>query len=131
VKYIGVALLFALALRGQAPAQELEPVLERIVIASLATRQGMSLELDRKEMQALAARQAAALLRRLFDEYETMQVRLMTSKSLGGEPKRASGEISWLVRSRGTTITDKTNIFVAFVLENEQWRITEIRFVRP
>ena len=64
-------------------------------------------------------------------EHETLSVRLMTSRAIGGQPRRASGEVSWMMRSRGTTIPDKASVFVALILEDDQWRITEIRFIRP
>jgi hypothetical protein len=133
--------LFVAAGFDRAAAQRVEPVLEQFVsywargdegaIAALATRDGIQLDIDRKAMGPLAARQAAALLRRLFDDHETINVRLMNSRSLDGQPKRAFGEISWMMRPRGTTIPDKTSVFVGLILEGENWRITEIRFVRP
>ncbi len=141
MRYFGLALLLVLARTDGAAGQRVEPVLERFVsywargdenaIAALATRQGIRLDFDRKEMGPLAERQAAALLRRMFDDHETINVRLMVSRSMDGQPKRAFGEISWMMRPRGTTIPDKTSVFVALIFENEQWRITEIRFVRP
>jgi hypothetical protein len=52
------------------------------------------------------------------------------SRTVGGTPTRAFGEISWTTRARGTTIPERATIFVAFVLEDERWRITEIRLIR-
>jgi hypothetical protein len=141
MRYFAIVLLLTAAVRHQASAQQVEPVLERFVtywargdesaIVALATRPGISLDIDKKETGPLAGRQAAALLRRLFEDHETMSVRLMASRSMDGTPKRAFGEITWMMRPRGTTIPDRTSVFVALIFEDEQWRITEIRFVRP
>ncbi|MEX2282018.1 MAG: hypothetical protein WEE89_06005 [Gemmatimonadota bacterium] len=141
MRYLALTLFFVAGLADSAAAQKFEPVLERFVsywargdedgIAALATRQGIQLDFNRKEMGPLAGRQAAALLRRLFEDHETINVRLMTSRSLDSQPKRAFGEISWMMTPRGTTIPEKTSVFVGLILEGENWRITEIRFVRP
>jgi hypothetical protein len=124
-----------------ASAQNVQVVVDRLTdywargdaasIAGLAAREGVSLDVDGRTVGPLSARQATALLRRLFDERQTINVRMMSAQIVGGRPSRASGEISWMMRPRGTTIPEKTSVFVALVLEDDRWRVTEIRFVRP
>jgi len=135
-----LALTASLFFFRAASAQNVESVVDRIAelwargdaasVASLAARDGISLNLDGKTAGPLAARQATALLRRLFDERETINVRMMQPQMVGGQPPRAYGEISWMMRSRGTTIPDKTSVLISLVLEDGRWRVTEIRFVR-
>jgi hypothetical protein len=134
-----VALLFITAASAQ--AQSLESVLDRFesswargdasAIAGLAARDGITIDIDGKPLGPLGGRQISALLKRLFDDRETIQVRKLVSQEMGGRPSRASGEISWVMRSKGTTIPEKTSVFIALVFEDDRWRITEIRFVQP
>ena len=134
-----VALLFIAASGAQ--AQSLEGVMDRFeswwargdasAIAGLAARDGITIDTDGKPLGPLGGRQISALLKRLFDDRETIQVRKLVSQEMGGTPSRASGEISWVMRSKGTTIPEKTSVFIALVFEDDRWRITEIRFVQP
>jgi uncharacterized protein (TIGR02246 family) len=131
-------LLFAVS---SAQAQDLESVMDRFeswwargdasAIAGLAARDGITIDLDGKPLGPLGGRQISALLKRLFDDHETIQVRKLVTQVMGGRPARASSEISWVMRSKGTTIPEKTSVFIALVQEGERWRITEIRFVQP
>jgi uncharacterized protein (TIGR02246 family) len=122
-------------------AQKVEDTIDRFAslwargdanaIAALAAEDGISLDLDGKPMGPLGGRQVAALLRRLFDERETIAVRPLVTQVVGGDPARAFGEINWMTRPRGTTIPEKTSVFVALVRAGDRWRVTEIRFVKP
>jgi hypothetical protein len=123
-----------------AAAQSLEQSLERIAaawhrsdagaIAGYAARTGVTLNFDGQAVGPLGPRQAAAGIRRAFEDRESIGVRTNMSRTVGGTPTRAFGEISWTTRARGTTIPERATIFVAFVLEDERWRITEIRLMR-
>jgi hypothetical protein len=77
----------------------------------------------------LAHRQAAAMLRRMFSDRETVSVTLSSKKVLPGKPARAYLELLWTRRIRGTTIPGRATVFVAVVQEAEAWRITEIRLL--
>jgi hypothetical protein len=123
-----------------AAAQELRPLLERVAnalqrgdvggISALAARSGMSLDVDGRNVGPLGQRQTAAVLRRLFDDRETVTTRVSTIREVGGDPARAFGEINWSTRARGTTIPERATVFVALVRENNGWRVTEIRLLR-
>ena len=52
------------------------------------------------------------------------------SREIGGSPTRAFGEITWTAKARGTTIPERATVFVAFVRDEDGWRITEIRLLR-
>jgi hypothetical protein len=47
-----------------------------------------------------------------------------------GENKRAFVELTWVTRARGTSIPDSTTVLFSLELDQEQWRITEIRLMR-
>ena len=120
-----------------APGQSVEAVMDQFTsywasgdassIASLAAENGVTLDLERKHTGPLRARQVAAVLRELFERRETIQVRRLAPQIVGGQPPRAFGEVTWMMQPRGTTIPERVTVFVAWVLQNDRWRITEIR----
>jgi len=122
-------------------AQNLERVVERFAdiwargdasaLSSLASKKGVSFDIDGKPMGPVASRQASAVLRRVFNERETVQVRILFHEIVGGQPPLAFAEINWMTRVHGTTIPERTTVFVALVLEDDRWRVTQIRFVKP
>lgn len=135
-----LALTFLLTVAAAASAQQLGPVLQRVAsawhegdaraITALSARSGISLDVDGSTVGPLAARQSAAVLRRVFDDRESVSAAPRVSRTVGGDPARAFGEIAWTTRARGTTIPERATLFVAFVREGEAWRITEIRLMR-
>ena len=122
-------------------AQNLESVVERFAntwargdaaaLTALASKKGVAFDIDGKPMGPVATRQASAVLRRLFNERETVDVRILFQEVVGGQPPLAFAEINWMTRVHGTTIPEKTTVFVALVLEDDRWRVTQIRFVKP
>ena len=70
------------------------------------------------------------MLRKLFDESETVSVTLTSRKELPGSPVRAYLELVWQRRARGTTIPERVPVFVALTQQEAAWRITDIRFVQ-
>jgi hypothetical protein len=135
-------LTLALAFASAAPthAQNIDAALRRVAaawhrgavgdITGMAARNGISINLDGGSVGPLGSRQAAAALRRALDDRESISARPTMSRSLGGQPARAFGEITWTTRARGTTIPESGTLFVAFVQEGDSWRITEIRLMR-
>jgi hypothetical protein len=138
-----VALLFLVAL-GLAPrhaaAQDLNTVVEQIAtawgrgnfvaVANHAARGGIALDVDGASASPIAARQVAAMLRRVFDGRETVDVRPGVARVTDGSPARAFSEIAWTHRGRGTTIPERSTVFVAYVREDGAWRVTQIRIMR-
>ncbi len=133
--FIGSCLL--LTALTQASAQSVEAVMDQFTsywasgdasaIAELAAENGITLDLDRKHSGPLRERQVAAVLRNLFEQRETIQVRRLAPQMVGGQPPRAFGEVTWMMQPRGTTIPEKVTVFVAWNLQKDRWRITEIR----
>ncbi len=137
---LALALALASALAAPARAQELEQVLARLAsawargdaggLAAFASRGGITIDVGGGEIGPLPERQAAAVLRRLFDERETTAVQPRFAQVVGGAPARAFGEIVWRARSRGTTESEGATIFLALVREKAGWRINQIRLLR-
>jgi hypothetical protein len=100
-------------------------------VLSLVAQAGVSIEIDGGSFGPLGSRQAAAVLRRVLDDRETITLRRGMVRMTGRSPPRAFGEITWQSRARGTTIPESVTIFVAFTREDAGWRITEIRLRPP
>ena len=134
--------VFMLLAAAAAPArgQELSDVVERVArswsrgdasaVVAHAARGGLSLDLEGQRVGPVAARQAAAVLRGLFDRSETVRADAGRTRVVGGSPEKAFGEIAWTSRARGTTIPERATVVLAFVREDGQWRVTEIRLMR-
>ncbi len=135
----GLVLLIAPPV-NTARAQDLEPLVDRLAhawnradantIASFASREGVSIELGGARVGPLPARQAAAALRRLFDSFETVAVRAGQHRIVGGSPKRAFVEITWTTLARGTTVPERSTVFLGLSFEADRWRVTEIRHIK-
>jgi hypothetical protein len=52
------------------------------------------------------------------------------AREIDGEPRRAYIELTWVTRPKGTSETDRSTVFFSFVIEDGQWRVTEIRHMR-
>lgn len=75
-------------------------------------------------------RNAAAALRRLFGERETVSVRPTGATVSGGTPLRGFGELTWVARPRGVSETLPSVVYVGGVWEDGAWRIRELRVLR-
>lgn len=134
-----LAALLLFAAQPPAHAQRLENVMSRVAnswargdasgITRHGAREGLSLEVDRDPVGPLGARQASAVLRKLFDDRETVAVRPGLMRIVGGNPPRAFGELEWITRARGTTIPERNTVFIALIEEEDGWRVTEIRIM--
>ncbi|MCI0437000.1 MAG: nuclear transport factor 2 family protein [Gemmatimonadetes bacterium] len=130
-----------LALAGALPvsAQDLRPAMNRLVqawqrgdadaLSSFAAKSGVSLDLEGHRVGPYMPRQVTSALRRLFEQRETVSATIGMGKEVGGEPRRAFVEITWVTRPRGTTIPEETTVFFSLEREGESWRITEIRLI--
>jgi hypothetical protein len=132
--------LLLLGLAAPAGGQELGNVVDRVAaswsrgdasgIVAHAARTGISLDVDGERVGPIAARQAAAVLRRVFDQRESVRASAGRARVVGGSPEKGFGEIAWTSRARGTTIPERATVVLAFVREDGHWRITEIRLMR-
>lgn len=134
-------LLLALMLfkAPSAQAQRLDDIVEIIAFAwshadgrtlvAMAARDGIQIETRDGRMGPLATRQAAAVLRRIFDERETISIKPGMVQMVGGTPRRAFGELTWVSRAPDTTQSEQLTVFLELVLEGNRWRITQIRML--
>jgi hypothetical protein len=143
VSKIRLAALVVIALTASAErghAQQLDGVMKNFTaawtrkdekaVAALIAREGASIESDAGRFGPLGARQAAAVLRLLFDERSTVDVRLRQTQRVGGNPQKAFAELVWMTLAPETTEPMRIVVFVEFVLERENtWRITRIRLL--
>lgn len=122
-----------------AHAQRLDDIVDIITFAwshgearalvAMAARDGISIESPQGRMGPLGARQATAVLRKLFDDRETISIRPGMTEVVGGSPRRAFSEITWITRAPDTTQPERLTVFLELVLENDRWHITQIRLL--
>ena len=123
-----------------AHAQELDGVMQQIAgawtrndeksLSRLVARAGASIETDAGRLGPLGSRQAAAILRILFDERATQDVRTRQAQAVGGTPQKAYAELVWTTMAPETTQPVRVVVFVELVLEQDRyWRITKIRLL--
>jgi hypothetical protein len=142
---IRTLLLITLAITAtatHASAQQLDVVMTRFSgawrqnddkgIAALVAREGATIETSDSRLGPLGARQAAAVLRTLFQGRDTRSVQTRQMHELGGTPQKAYAEVIWTTLAPETTQPLRVVVFVEWVLEQDrQWRITRIRLLTP
>jgi hypothetical protein len=137
--FLAIAML---ATSTPAPAQDLDVAMYRFAgawrrndfkaISALIARDGVSIETDAGRFGPLGARSAAAILRTLFGERETTDVRTRQFQGVGGQPQKGYAELIWTTMAPATTEALRIVVFVEFVQEDDrQWRITRIRLLQP
>jgi hypothetical protein len=99
-------------------------------IAAFANPLGITLEVEGTHVGSITPRQAASVLKRVFDDRETVRATAGAVKRLPGNSGRAYAEIKWERRARGTTQPEHINVFIALARDGDVWRITEIRLIR-
>ncbi|MGQ0813138.1 MAG: hypothetical protein ACT4O1_01570 [Gemmatimonadota bacterium] len=136
-----IPLLVALAALRPAPAQaqRLDDIVEIIAFAwshgdvrtvvAMAAREGIQIETKGERMGPLGTRQAQAVLRRIFGDRETVSIEPGMVQMVGGKPRRAFGEITWVTRAPDTTESERLTVFLELVYEGERWRLTQIRML--
>lgn len=139
VKVLPLVLLMFLATAARAHAQRLDDIVEIIAFAwqhadtrtlvAMSAREGIVIETKDGRMGPLASRQAGAVLRRLFGDRETVSIRPNMAQMVGGTPRRAFGEITWVTRAPDTTESERLTVYLELVLEGDRWRITQIRML--
>lgn len=125
---------------ANAHAQDLRPTVSRLssawsrgdfsAIGTRAARSGLSIAMDGDKTGPFNERQAAAALKRVFEDRETLSARPGKDGIIDGEPRRAYLEISWVTRSKGSRVQEKTTVLLQLVEEGSDWRITEIRLMK-
>ena len=81
-------------------------------------------------METVEARHAAAALRALFAERQSVSVRPARITVAGTRPARGFGLLTWSFRSRGSPSTESGSVYVGAVWSEDGWRISELRQMR-
>lgn len=79
--------------------------------------------------EAVDARHAAAALRSLFSDRESVAVRPVRVTMAGGRPPRGFGELAWSFRPRGASSAQTRSVYVGVVWTEDGWRISELRLL--
>jgi hypothetical protein len=75
------------------------------------------------------SRHAAAALRALFSESETVGARAVRITVASTLPAQGFGELDWRYRARGSSGEQSRSVYVAAAWEDDGWRITELRLM--
>jgi hypothetical protein len=134
------ALLLLLAARAELYAQDADGFMARVAtawrksdaeaVSMLGDPDGISIEVEGRHVGSIAPRQAAAVLRRVFADRETVKAIAGPARTMPGNARRAYAEIVWEHRVRGTTQPMKVYVFIAAARDGAAWRITEIRLLQ-
>ena len=133
-----LALPRALAAQQGQPAVPLERFMAQVArlwldrdaagLAGLAPSNGrlvFSAGADPAEL--VQSRHAAAGLRALFADRETISVRPSRVTLAGGRPPQGFAEITWVSRARGVSAPQTASVYVGAVWDDGGWRIRELR----
>ncbi|HEX6694188.1 MAG TPA: hypothetical protein VF035_05825 [Longimicrobiales bacterium] len=134
------AVILLLSARAELHAQAADGFMARVAaawrksdaeaVSLLGDQAGIAIEVDGRHVGSIAPRQAAAVLRRVFADRESLSAVAGTARTMPGNARRAYAEIVWEYRVRGTTQPVKANVFIAAARDGAAWRITEIRLMQ-
>ena len=79
--------------------------------------------------EMVQSRHAAAALRALFSDRESVLVRPVRITVSGGHPARGFGEISWEFRARRSPSAESRSVYIGASWTGSGWRITELRLM--
>lgn len=88
---------------------------------------GIRLQWESRQLGSLDPRHAAASVREYLGGREETSTRVSRVEEVGGQPPQGYAEIRWDSRIQGTSDFLTRTLFVAFVSEGGDWRVTEIR----
>jgi hypothetical protein len=90
---------------------------------------GIRVEMGGKASGVVSVRQAAAGLKGLHAEHDTRSARVDRVTEVGGSPRRGFAEIAWSAAPSGTSEYREYVLFVGFLMEDEGWRVSEVRVI--
>ena len=80
-------------------------------------------------MERVNGRHAAAALRSLFSDLESISVRPSKATLAGGQPVRGFGELVWVYRDRRGPGEQTRSVYIGTVWDGRRWRISELRLL--
>ena len=75
------------------------------------------------------SRHAAAALRALFSDYDSVDARPLRITVTSVAPQTGFSELAWTYRSRGAPGQQARSIYLAVAVEGGAWKITELRLM--
>ncbi len=88
---------------------------------------GVRVQWEARPLGALSPQRAGASIREYLGNREAASARVSRVEEVGGAPARGFAEIRWESRVRGISENVTRTIFVAFILEDDIWRVAELR----
>ena len=88
---------------------------------------GVSIQWEGRPLSALSPQRAGVSIREYLENREGASARVSRTGEVGGEPPRGFAEIQWESRIRGGSEVVTRTVFVAFVYEDGDWRVAELR----
>jgi len=98
-------------------------------LTRLLSTAGLRLDLGEGAHASVGARQAGAALRELHQSHRGVRTTVTRVAPIEGPPARGFAELEWQTASAGNEARTRA-IFVAFVEEAGEWRVSEIRVLR-
>lgn len=98
-------------------------------LVALGAGAGLELEVRGQAMGPLTGRRAAAALRHLFAAQQTVSVRSGQASRVAGTDNRAFMELTWEVRPTGGPVSERSTVFIGFVREGSDWKVSQIRIL--
>lgn len=98
-------------------------------LVKLGAARGVELEVQGHSLGPLTGRRAAAAVRHLFSAQQTLAVRSSQPSLVAGASNRAFVELMWVVRPAGTPAIERHTVFVGFVREGTNWKVSQIRIL--
>ena len=96
-------------------------------LQSRFSQSGVSIQWEARPLGALSPQRAGASIREYLENREAASARVSRVEEVGGEPPRGFAEIRWESRIRGMSEMVTRTVFVAFVYEDGNWRVAELR----
>ena len=88
---------------------------------------GVRVQWEARPLGALSPRRAGASIQEYLENREAASARVSRTGEVGGDPPRGFAEIRWESRVQGVSETVTRTVFVAFVYEDDTWRVAELR----
>lgn len=99
-------------------------------IAALLSADGVRLQLGQGGHATVGVRQATAAIRDFHQALRTTGSRVLRVSEVGGTPRRGFAELECSATEGGGREAAGYSVFVAFVQEGSDWRVSEIRVLR-
>jgi hypothetical protein len=96
-------------------------------LQSRFSQSGVRVQWEARPLGALSPQRAGASIREYLETREAASARVSRTGEVGGEPPRGFAEIRWESRIRGMSEMVTRTVFVAFVYEDGNWRVAELR----